>query len=60
MIDVRSTRVFPTTPPTQRTENMVKKEADLEIDTFHKLIIGTATALWTSAHRDMTHISNII
>ena len=59
-MDVRSTIVFPTTPPTQKTENIVKKEADLEVDKFHKLIMGTAMALWTSVHKDMTHVSNKI
>jgi hypothetical protein len=57
-MDVRSTIEFPTTPPTQTTENIVKKEADLEMDMFHKFIVGIAMALCRSAHTDMTHVSN--
>jgi len=58
-MDVRSTIEFPTTPPTQKTENILKKEADLEMDMFHTLIVGIAAmALCRSAHTDMTHVSN--
>jgi len=48
-MDVRSTIEFPTTPPTQKTENILKKEADLEMVVFHKLIVGIAMALCRSA-----------
>ena len=54
------TKELPTTPPTQNTVNMERKEAIFDNEGFHKLIIGTAIAVSTNAHNTMTQSSRII